>query len=91
MSEPAQRDVHSKGTDGQEGALAALREVAAEGAMQKEFPLATELFTSEDQQHLIALAWRHQFDTDRSRFKREIRHLQDQISALLLRKMEKSS
>ena len=36
-------------------------------------------FEPDDYEQIIALAWRHQFNDDRSKFKREIRELQEHV------------
>jgi hypothetical protein len=73
---------------GQEGALAALNEVATDPEMIKQFGIPAEAFQENDYQQLIALAWRHQFDEDRSKFKRELRELQEHVSQRILDRLE---
>ncbi|TYK51079.1 hypothetical protein [Actinomadura decatromicini] len=73
---------------GREGALAALKEAAQDPAMQKQHGPAAESFEPEDYEHLIALAWRYQFDDDRSKFKRELRELQEHVSNRILARLE---
>lgn len=72
---------------GREGALAALKEVAAD-ADRKQYALAIESFEPDDYEEIIRLAWRHQFDDDRSRFKRELRQLQEHVSSRILARLE---
>lgn len=73
---------------GREGALAALIEVAADRWMRNNFSIPTSSFRAEDYEQLIALAWRHQFDEDRAKFKREIRELQAHVSERILDVLE---
>ena len=73
---------------GRQGALAALIEVAAGGEMRRRFGAAAAAFHEEDYEALIALAWRHQFDDDRSKFKRELNSMQEQISQRILGRLE---
>lgn len=73
---------------GREGALAALLEVTADPAMTNNFSIPTSAFRAEDYEQLIALAWRHQFDEDRTKFKREIRELQTHVSQRILDVLE---
>lgn len=75
---------------GREGALAALNEVAADPEMIKRFGIPVASFEPEDYQYLIALAWRHQFDDDRTKFKRELRELQVHVSQRILDRLELS-
>ena len=72
---------------GREGALEALKE-AADTTDRKRFGLAINSFTAEDYEQLIALAWRYQFDEDRSKFKRELRELQEHVSERILARLE---
>jgi hypothetical protein len=69
---------------GREGALAALEEVATDRAMTDRFSIPTAAFRPDDYEELIALAWRHQFDDDRTRFKRELRELQEHVTERIL-------
>ncbi|GEM_PF-4058920 len=75
---------------GREGALAALNEVAADPEVVEQFGTPAGAFESEDYQQLIALAWRHQFDDDRTKFKRELRDLQEHVSQGILDRLELS-
>jgi hypothetical protein len=77
-------------SQGRTGALAALKEVATDPEMVKEFGITVEAFSDEDYDDLIALAWRYQFDDDRSRFKRGIRELQVHITKDILDRLELS-
>lgn len=72
---------------GRDGALAALRE-AAETAEPKRFGMAIDSFESDDYEEIIRLAWRYQFDDDRSKFKRELRELQEHVSERILARLE---
>jgi hypothetical protein len=73
---------------GRGGALAALREVANDADLQKQYGIAVASFEREDYEELIALAWRYQFDDDRSKFKRDIRALQEHVSEGILGRLE---
>lgn len=72
---------------GREGALSALREVA-EAADRERFGLAIDSFEADDYEEIVRLAWRYQFDDDRSKFKRELRLLQGHVSERILARME---
>lgn len=72
---------------GRPGALAALREVA-DSADRAKFGMATDSFEPGDYEQIIGLAWRHQFDDDRSKFKRELRELQEHVSERILARLE---
>ena len=72
---------------GRHGALAALEEVA-ETADRAQFGIAIESFTDEDYEQIVGLAWRYQFDDDRSKFKRELRELQEHVSERILARLE---
>ncbi len=74
---------------GREGALAALRE-AADDADASRFGLAIESFEPDDYEEIITLAWRYQFDDDRSKFKRNLRELQEHVSERILARLELS-
>jgi hypothetical protein len=52
--------------------------------MVNNFGIPTAAFRAEDYEQLIALAWRHQFDDDRTKFKRELRELQTHITQRIL-------
>lgn len=69
---------------GREGALAALNEAAADPAIGKDFSIPKAAFRAEDYEQLIALAWRHQFDDDRTKFKRELRELEAHVAQRIL-------
>lgn len=75
---------------GREGALAALNEVAADPEIIKQFGVPAAAFQDEDYEQLIALAWRHQFDDDRTKFKRELRELQAHVTPQILDRLELS-
>ncbi len=75
---------------GREGALAALNEVANDPEMIEQFGIPAAAFQDEDYQQLIALAWRHQFDHDRTKFKRELRELQKHVSQRIFDRLELS-
>lgn len=69
------------------GALEALAE-AAKATDRKKYGIAMDSFEQEDYDDLIGLAWRFQFDDDRSKFKRELRKLQEHVSARVLARLE---
>jgi hypothetical protein len=73
---------------GRAGALAALSEVATDPEIVRQFGVPAAAFQDEDYQQLIALAWRHQFDDDRSKFKRELRELQAHVTQRILDLLE---
>lgn len=75
---------------GREGALDALEEVATSPEMIKQFGIPAASFQEEDYEQLIALAWRHQFDDDRTKFKRELRELQAHVTQRILDLLELS-
>lgn len=79
-------DQHETG-HGRDGALSALREVAAT-ADRKAYALAIDSFEPEDYDEIVRLAWRYQFDDDRSKFKRELRELQTHVSERILARLE---
>ncbi|WP_104062514.1 hypothetical protein [Arthrobacter sp. 4R501] len=70
-----------------EGALSALREVA-EVADRERFGFAIDSFEADDYEQIVRLAWRYQFDDDRSKFKRELRQLQGHVSERILARLE---
>lgn len=73
-----------------EGALAALTEVARDSEIVERFGAPTSAFEDEDYQQLIALAWRHQFDNDRTDFRRGLRDLQAHVTQRILDILELS-
>ena len=72
---------------GRSGALEALKEVA-DNADRRTFGMAIDSFEAEDYEQIIGLAWRYQFDEDRSKFKRELRELQEHVSERILARLE---
>lgn len=82
-----QRETDGAG-HGRDGALAALNEVAADREVVRQFGGAAAAFESQDYEEIIALAWRHQFDDDRTKFKRDLRALQEHVSQRLLDRLE---
>lgn len=72
---------------GRHGALAALKE-AAETADRAQFGTAIDSFEAADYEQIVRLAWRYQFDDDRSKFKRELRDLQEHVSEQILARLE---
>jgi hypothetical protein len=75
---------------GREGALAALNEVAADLEVIKQFGDPAAAFEPADYEQLISLAWRHQFEIDRTKFKRELRGLQEHVNQRILDRLELS-
>lgn len=73
---------------GRTGALEALLDVAQEPDIVSDYQTVTEVFESDDYEQIIALSWRHQFNEDRSKFKREIRELQEHVSQRIIAKLE---
>lgn len=73
---------------GRDGALAALNEVVADRDIVRRFGAPADAFEAEDYKQLIALAWRHQFDEDRSKFKRELREMQEHLGPRILDRLE---
>lgn len=72
---------------GRPGALEALKEVA-DDADRRTFGMAIDSFEAADYEQIITLAWRYQFDDDRSKFKRELRELQEHVSERILARLE---
>ncbi|MGO4359324.1 hypothetical protein AB4Y83_01355 [Terrabacter sp. RAF57] len=72
---------------GRQGALLALREVA-DAADRRQFGLAIDSFEQGDYDEIVSLAWRYQFDDDRSKFRRELRELQSHVSERILARLE---
>lgn len=66
--------------DGQQGANDAVLAAATDPDLIREFPTVSKAMAETDQLQIVALAWRHQFASDRSKFKREIRELQVRVS-----------
>ncbi|MEV4383426.1 hypothetical protein [Streptosporangium sp. NPDC049644] len=56
--------------------------------MRNQYGLAIESFLQDDYEQLIKLAWRYQFDDDRSKYKRELRELQEHASERILARLE---
>jgi hypothetical protein len=75
---------------GRTGALEALLDVAQEPDIVSDYRTVTAAFDPADYEQIIALAWRHQFNDDRSKFKREIRELQEHVSQRIIAKLEQS-
>jgi hypothetical protein len=72
------------------GALEALFDVAQEPGIVSEYRTVNAVFGPDDYEQIIALAWRYQFSEDRSKFKREIRELQEQVSQRIIANLEQS-
>jgi len=87
MSYEPENDSDGQGRD---GALAALREVAEDPEFVRLFSLAIASFDLEDYEQIISLAWRYQFDDDRTKFKRGMHELQQHVSQRILGRLELS-
>lgn len=72
---------------GRSGALEALIEAAA-NTDRGSYGTAVDSFEADDYEQIIALAWRYQFDDDRSKFRRELRELQAHVSERILARLE---
>ena len=70
------------------GALEAILDAAHELDIDGDYRTVSAAFTADDYEQIIALAWRHQFNDDRSKFKREIRELQEDVSKRIAAKLE---
>jgi hypothetical protein len=75
---------------GRDGALKALYEAADDPQLRTQYAIAIAAFEPADYEHLIALAWRYQFDDDRTHFKRDLRKLQEHVSQRILDRLELS-
>ena len=75
---------------GRAGALEALLDVAKELNVINDFPIPNTVFRPQDYEEIIAIAWRHQFNEDRSKFKKDIRELEQHVSPRILSNLEKS-
>jgi hypothetical protein len=58
--------------------------------MVAHFGIATAALEPADYEQLITLAWRYQFDDDRTKFKRELHELQAHVSQRILDRLELS-
>lgn len=72
---------------GRQGALSALLE-AAHSSDREQFGIAIDSFEPTDYEEIVRLAWRYQFDDDRSKFKRDLRELQTHVSERILARLE---
>lgn len=84
MAEPDSDDAGH----GRAGALEALLEVAEERDIVKEYRTANAACNRDDYAQLITLAWRYQFTEDRTKFKRELRELEQHVSQRILDLLE---
>lgn len=75
MSETDESDM----TQSQQGALFALIEASQDIDLLKDYRRIATAFEDDDYEALIDLAWRHQFDSERLHFKRQIRELQEHV------------
>ena len=81
-------DMDAQG-QGQEGALAALLEVIEdESSIRRYYEVARSSFEREDYEMIISLAWRYQFDVDRTKFKRSINELLTHVSPRIQARLE---
>lgn len=72
------------------GALEALHDAAHEIDLDGDYRTLSAGFDTKDYEQIIALAWRHQFNDDRSQFKREIRRLQEHVAERIIGTLEQS-
>lgn len=72
------------------GALEALLDAAHEIDIDGDYRTISAGFDTDDYEQIIALAWRHQFNDDRSKFKREIRELQEHVGQRIISMLERS-
>ena len=72
------------------GALEALLDAAHELDIDGDYRTVSAAFDADDYEQIIALAWRHQFNDDRSKFKREIRELQEHVGKRIISTLERS-
>jgi hypothetical protein len=75
---------------GRQGALAALIEVTEDEKLAALYADASRSFEAEDYEVIINLAWRYQFDDDRSKFKRGINDLRDHVRPRIQARLELS-
>lgn len=66
-------------TQSQQGALFALIEASQDLDLLNDYRRIAAAFEDGDYQAIIDLAWRHQFDSERLHFKRQIRELQEHV------------
>lgn len=76
-------------TPAMEGALEALLEVARASDVENDWPIPTKVFTRGDYEVIIRAAWRHQFNQDRSSFKKSVRDLEEQLVPRLVASRDK--
>ena len=72
------------------GALEALLDVVHDLDIAGDYRTVSAVFELDDYEQITRLAWRHQFNDDRSKFKREIRELQEHVSQRIIAKLEQS-
>ena len=75
---------------GRTGALEALLDAAQRSRHCRRLPDISEGSGTKDYEQIIGLAWRHQFNDDRSQFKREIRELQEHVCQRIIARLEQS-
>jgi hypothetical protein len=73
---------------GRTGALEALLDVAHELENLGDYKTVSAAFEPDDYEQIIALAWRYQFSDDRSRFKREVREMEEHVRQRMIAKLE---
>jgi hypothetical protein len=60
-------------------ALDALKEVSYDPEILADYQTIAAAFSPDDYRAIIDLAWRHQFNSERLNFKRELRELQEHV------------
>ena len=73
---------------GRTGALEALLDVAQELESLGDYKTVSAAFEPDDYEQIIALAWRYQFSDDRSKFKREVREMEEHVRQRMIAKLE---
>ncbi len=82
------REIPEESGHGRDGALAALLEAAQSADTERFGRPLLDSFESDDYQDIIDLAWRYQFDDDRSKFKGDFRRLQQHVSERIFARLE---
>ena len=65
--------------------------VAGESDLITEYPTVLRAMDDTSLRDVVTIAWRHQFDPDRSSFKREIRELEEHVAKRMAQLMETES
>ena len=63
--------------DSLEKAKEAIVEAATDPDLREKFPTMSELEDSESLRRVVDIAWRHQFTSDRHKFKQDVRESQE--------------